>query len=266
MQATIHTIPAPAQATPSDWVKLEQPPVADTSLTTTDLARMLALVRAGISAHGYQQPNCPCSLVAGAVIVPLVFYLWPSQPSLAYELQVPFGTLIGPELVGMEREFSFVVPFGKSKELPFRCESVRWSWADLPCFDRFGNQVERPQVSVGPTRVQLGADVLAVLRIRCTAVGYRYRLELSLPKEAAARTRVNAPLVTALWQQDGATRSQAMNLSLPTCATDLLEACEDGQLVNEAIWGKITQRGERIPYVHYNECDGTALPVQYRMS
>ena len=266
MLASTLPIPAPALNAESPWVKLEQPPVADTALNLKDLARMLALVRSGTSAHGYQQPNCPCSLIAGAVIVPLVFYVWPSLPGLAYELQVPFGELSGPEVVSMEREFSFVVPFDKSKDLPFRCESINWTWADLPCFDRFGNQVDRPEVSVGPTRVQLGGEVLAVLRIRCLAVGYRYRLELNLPKEAAARTRVNTPTVTALWQQSGATVSQALSLSIPGCAMDLLETCEDGRLRGEAIWGVTERRGQRVPFLYFNECTGAAFPVQYQAS
>jgi hypothetical protein len=266
MIATVLTIPYTSPADAGQWVQLEQEPVADGPLNLKDLARMLALVRAGVSAHAYRSPACPCSVVAGSVRVPLTVYVWPSQPGMAYQLEVSAGTLTGPEVVLMDREFSLVIDFATMVELPFHAEAITWAWADMPCFDRFGNEVERPTVAMSATEVLIGAEVLGVLRIRCVAVGFKYGLELVYPKTEATRVRSASPTITALWSRDGATVSESLSLDIPACAEDLLAACDDGRLRlrTEAIHGEVSESEGLVPVLYYNECTGQAFPVQYQ--
>ena len=248
------------QATSQPWVKLEQMPVPESSLNLTDLSRMLTLVRAGVSAHAYRQPNCPCSVYEGTVEVPLEFYAWPSAPGLPYELQAAQGALVAAVPAFLEREFSVVIDFQREIDLPFYADFLSWAWADMPCFDRMGNEVPRPHVAITSTRVYVGAEVLGVLRIKCVAVGHLHTLLLTYPKTVGERVRTNAPQVVATW---GASLKHALSLDLPGCVVDLLETCEDGELLAEKAHGEVTQDTDKVPIIYYNTCDGKAYPVQY---
>lgn len=246
-------------ATP--WVNLEQLPVADNSLGLKDLARMLTLVRSGVSAHAYRQPSCPCSIYEGTVEVPLEFYAWPSAPGLPYELQAPQGDLVLFEAVFIEREFSVVIAFNKEIDLPFYADALSWAWADMPCFDRMGNEVARPHVVVTATRVYVAAEVLGAIRIQCVAVGHRHTLLLTYQKTIGAKVSSNTPQVSATWGKD---LTKTLSLSLPGCVSDLLASCDDGTLVAEAAnGGEVQQDSEKVAILYYNTCTGKAFPVQY---
>ena len=49
-------------------VSLEQESIADNSLTTTDLYKMLSLARSGVSAKLYRPETCNVSVVDGEVL------------------------------------------------------------------------------------------------------------------------------------------------------------------------------------------------------
>lgn len=254
------------QAQRQPWVHLEQMPVPDNALNLKDLARMLALVRSGVSAHAYRQPNCPCSVYEGTVEVPLEFFVWPSAPGLPYALQATHGDLGAGEAIMMEREFSVVVDFNRDIDLPFFIAAdFTCTWADMPCFDRWGNEVDRPEVTVGAVSVQVGAEVLGVLRIRCVAIGFRHALQVVYPKTSATRVSAKSPQVTATWGSGDAAGSRTISLDIPGCVSDLLTTCDDGTLLTEAVnGGQVSKETGKVPVIYFNKCTGAAYPVQYQ--
>lgn len=254
------------QATTQPWVHLEQLPVADNSLGLKDLARMLALVRSGVSAHAYRQPNCPCSVYEGTVDVPLEFFAWPSAPVLPYTLQTTHGELGAAEAIMMEREFSVVVDFNRRIDLPFFIAAdFTCTWADMPCFDRWGNEVDRPAVTVDAVSVQVTAEVLGVLRIRCVAIGFRHALQVVYPKTSTTRVSAKSPQVTATWGSGDSAGSTTISLDIPGCVSDLLTTCDDGTLLSEASnGGQVSKETGKVPVIYFNKCTGAAYPVQYQ--
>ena len=66
-----------AASTYSPTVGLEQEPVADNTLTTTDLYSMIAMVKSGKSAKLYKPETCNVSIIDGKVLADLIVYSWP---------------------------------------------------------------------------------------------------------------------------------------------------------------------------------------------
>lgn len=240
---------------------LEQVPVADNGLTTEDLAAMLALVRAGYSAKTYRPRSCPASVVDGRVVVPLHVWAWPVPIDLPYVIAANQGDLAAPVLVEVEREFDVVFDFVDRVTLPFAVRSVAWEWTAMPCFDRLSNEVPRPAVTVDGNTLTLGDEVLAVLRVRCVAVGYLHALTLRIGKGTNAITDVEA-VVSAGWRAKAGAQATELQLDLPGCVDLLLASCADGSLVAEA-HGSVRDDTERVAVVYYNDCTGAELAVRY---
>lgn len=241
---------------------LEQEPVADNSLTLDDLEAMLALVRSGLSAQSYRPASCPASVVAGVVIVPLDLWVWPVPLDLDYTLSPNLGVISAASAVEIEREFDLVIDFSRRVELPFLTSALTWEWSDLPCFDRMSNEVERPAVTVEPAALVVDAEIMGVLRIKCTAIGYLHTLRLDFAKGTDAITDIKAA-VTASWRDNGETITESIDLKLPGCVEQLLASCPDGTRKREAAMGSVTDEEEVRPVVYYNDCDGSVMAVRY---
>lgn len=240
---------------------LEQEPVADNSLTTDDLAAMLALVRAGYSAKTYRPSSCPASVVNGQAVVPLHVWAWPSPLELPYALSANQGVLGERIVVEVEREFEVVFDFERTVTLPFMVRSINTEWTDLPCFDRASNEMPRPQVTIDGGAMTLSAEVLAVLRVRCVAVGYLHTLVLRVDKGGSAITDVKA-VVSAGWLSAGEWKTAEKTLELPGCVALLLATCDDGGLVAESR-GSARDDSARVAVVYYNDCTGDELAVRH---
>ncbi len=240
---------------------LEQQPVGDNSLTGTDLAQMLALVRAGISARTYRPAACPASVVNGQVVVPLEIWVWPVPLTLDYALWPNMGTMGAGTAISQEREFDLVIDFTRRTELPFVVSACSWQWSDLPCFNAQGEEVARPAVTVTDSAVLVNAEVLGVLRIRCMAEGFAHTLTLRLDKGTSSITDV-AAVVSGSWIEDATAQTETIELELPGCANTLLAACDDGTLLRERVYGTVSEDEETVPVVYYNDCTGQVLVVR----
>jgi len=241
---------------------LEQEPMADNSLTLDDLEQMLALVRSGVSARTYRPASCPASVVEGSVLVPLDLWVWPVPIDLPYTLTPNQGDLGAAIAVSIEREFDLVIDFQRRVELPFATSAISWQWTGIPCFDRMSNEVPRPTVSAEPDAIMVDTEILGVLRIKCTAVGYLHTLQLEFVKGTNAITDVHCA-VTASWQVNGEPMTANLPLDLPACAAQLLETCEGGQLVRERALGSVSREKPLRTVVYYNDCDGSELAVRH---
>lgn len=241
---------------------MEQEPVPDNSLTLDDLEAMLALVRSGRSAQSYRPPTCPASVVNGVVVVPLDLWVWPVPLDLDYSLSPNQGVISSAIAVEIEREFDLVIDFERRIDLPFLTSSLSWEWSALPCFDRMSNEVDRPSVTAEPAALLIGSEILGVLRIKCTAIGYLHTLLLSFVKGTDAITGVKAA-VTASWRENNATQTESLALDIPGCVTQLLETCPDGTNKRERVLGSMQPEEQAVPVVYFSDCDGTVMAVRY---
>lgn len=243
------------------WVRLEQMPVPSTALTLDDLEQMLALVRSGQSSHGYRQPSCQVSVVAGEVKVPLTVWAWPFDLGFDYSLGFSMGETGEVVQIEQEREFDLVIKFDRRVTLPFYCRTISLEWSDLPCWDRWGQEVPRPTLTPTPTSLLISTEVLGVVRVRCLAVGYAHSTTVSFPKTADNKILNLKNTVTAWWSVEGEVQTTSLKLDYPACAVDLLATCPDGKRVRERILGEMGEKEKRMT-VYYDDCTGRVLAVR----
>ena len=250
-----------ARTSTAPWLRLEQMPVPSTALSLDDLEQMLAMVRSGQSAHGYRQPTCPVSVVAGEVRVPLTVWAWPSDPGLSYRLAFAMGTPGPVAQIEQEREFDLVIDFGRHIALPFHCRTIELVWSDLPCWDRRGRVVPRPTLTASPTLITVSAEVLGVVRVRCRAIGYAHPVTVSFAKTADAKILNLENTATAWWRDGEDIHTASLDLKYPACAADLLALCPDGRRVRERVLGEMGEDEVRM-VVYYDDCTGRVLSVR----
>jgi hypothetical protein len=263
--ATTLTIPytGPASILLSPWLRLEQEPVDTTRLSLSDLQTMLAMAINGVPAQVYTAPSCPASVRAGGVVVPLTVWVWPSALDLPYRLTAALGVVGEPIRIEQEREFDLVIDFASVVDLPFIVADVDWEWSDLPCFDRFGAEVPRPDLTCDALSIRSSGAFLGVVRIRCRAIGYQHTVTMTLDKAADKKMADIKNSATVAWVDgEGTTVTESLELTIPGCVKELMAACPDGQLVQEATYGSITDE-ELVPVVYYNDCSGQILAVRY---
>lgn len=255
----------------SPRLALEQEPVDTKSgIGLRDLETMLAYVLSGVSAYSYQQPKCPVRLIAGVAEVELALWLWPVPLALEYSLDLNWGELRERRRYSMRREFELVVDFSTRIELPAWCENSSWSWTNIPCFDRFGRQVDRPNVRLSSTHLVLDREVFTVLRLRTTFVGWLHPIILKADKLPTEKIVDIKPTVIATWpdrpgridQQSGerVMLSASLNLAVPGCLADLLALCPNGG--KRSSGGTVRETPETRHVVFYSTCDGGILKVK----
>ena len=242
-------------------MRMEQLPVTSTAVTLDDLEQMMAMVRGGTSARAYRQPTCPVTVIAGEVRVTLTVWVWPSALDLDYSLSFAAGVPAARVQIEQEREFDLVIDFEATIALPFFCRTIELTWSDLPCWDRYGQEVPRPELTTTPTTLQVSAEILGVVRVRCLAIGYAHPVTVTFAKGLDSKILDIKNSVTASWAAGAAT----LDLQYPACAADLLAACEDGTLVRERVIGQFEDEDDRIPVVYYNDCTGSVLAVRYEL-
>lgn len=260
--ASLTALYAGSSAVAAVRLALEQEPVADNSLTTTDLAAMLALVRSGVSAKTYRATTCPASVVDGQVLCPLDLWVWLVPLSLPYTLSANQGELGERIPVTLEREFDLVINFERTVQLPFATSALAWEWSAMPCLDGKSQVVAPPKVTATASSISVDADIVGVLRIRCAAVGWLHTLMLRFAKGDSKISDIDVA-VSAGWMDAGETVAKSVDLQLPGCLETLLETCDDGDLKYERGSGKVIKPDETVPVVYYSECDGQKLALRY---
>ena len=198
------------------------------------------------------------------MVIDTAVYVWPFPLTLAYDLRATLGELGGAEQFRQGRDFDVVIAFEAEHQLPFVVEDASWSWSALPCFDRFGRDVGRPSVEIGPREIRTSGEWLGVIRLRCTAVGYRHQLSMRFAKDDTfAITNIRAA-ATAEWTdpESGERENTALDLDLPGCAEDLLALCPDGLMVRDHIYN-VSSPDDLVPVVYYNACSGSVIGVRY---
>ena len=270
-QAAITITYTAPQAGPSADLRLTlaQDPVDKRSgLIQADIDRMLALVLSGQSARRYKPARCAAWVRETVVGADLVVHAWPVPEDLVYTLEAVGCTADPPTRVQVEGEFDLVVPMSASVDLPATFAGLGYQW-QTPCYNRFGEQVPAPAITVHPARLELAAEVFGVLRITGAAIGDRYAITYTVPKMQAGQVLRNEDLpeaaVIARWTDaDGEPANAQLALDLPGCLEQLLEACPDGSLVaDRKAGGQINPDEGLVPVVYFSACTGNVLALRY---
>ena len=245
-------------------ISLEQEPIAGNSLTTTDLYKMLALARSGVSAKLYRPETCNVSVVDGEVLADLVVYAWTKPLDLTYTLATNYGSVVERVRIKQYREFDFIINLSKKVELPFIVSSISYQKTQLPFFDSLGNVVDEPVITFDDRYVYTDSEVIGVIRVSCVADGFSNTVSLSFTKEDQSIDSVNITLSSTFYNSSGSLLTEATSLKLPGCLELLLSTCEN-ELLTEKTHGKVEgeDKDKQIPVVYYSDCDGSFLAVRY---
>lgn len=258
---------------------LEQKPVPSGKLALTDLANMLALVRSGISATTYIVDNCPATVAQGVVIVPLIVYVWPSEPNQSYGLTaaLPAWTTIDKGVtIEQPRDFDLVIEETNAVDLPCLAAGLEITW-QTPAITPHGVVIDPPEItgydtalkqwtpistSSGPiNRLRFEREIFGVLRVRCLARGYQHTVTMRIPKTGDQKLTDIEETLTAAWLLiDGDTETTTLDLTLPGCVAALLEACEDDPSKTPGLRSEFDEE-ELIPELRYSTCDGLPIGV-----
>jgi len=250
-----------ADATVSPWVNLEQQPVSGVKLTEHDLQTMLALVRAGISARTYRPASCEAYLTGENVVADLGLYVFPSSLELAYQLDSELLEIGQATSLLMEREFDLVVGLETDIELPFIAENLQLTW-QTDCYSKYGVVVDQPEITAQPTRLAFSAEVFGVLRVRCSARGYRHPLTFAMAKTLDQSITDIQAAVEVAWNDGNGSQYDSVDIELPLCLEALMEACGDGTTITESVFGSVTDEDETVPFIYYSPCSGRLLTVR----
>ena len=262
-----YTAPPAGPSADTRLTLLQEPVDTRSGLLQEDLDRMLALVLSGQSARRYKPTRCQAWIQETTVGADLVVHAWPVPGDLAYTLEPVGCTAADPVAVEIEDEFDLVVPMAARVELPATCSGVTLAW-QTPCFNRFGEEVAAPAITIHPASIELAAEVFGVLRVRATANGFRHAITYNLPKMQGGQVLKYEDLpeaaVIARWTgPDNEPAHEQLDLKTPACLADLLAACPDGSLIAERTGVQVNDGEETVPVVYYSACTGNVLALRY---
>jgi len=247
------------------WLELEQDDVSPASGKTdfSLLRDMITLAAAGVSARLAVSRSCPVAIGSSQVHVPLGFIAWVSDVDLPHSVSANMGTLSAGVLTRREVDLDVVVDFRASKDLPWITESARAEW-QTGCWNRLGESVDPPEVTVSGSVLEVAAEVFGVLRLSGIALGMHYVLLLTFDRQTGYKITDVAPVVTATWSDDsGEAQARSLRLTVPDCVERHLAFCPNKVpmiLVNTS-----EAEGDPIPVVYYDSCTGKQIgAVQYR--
>ena len=267
--STTITYTAPQAGPSADLsLTLAQDPVEKRSgLLQADIDRMLALVLSGQSARRYKPTRCSAWIRETTVGADLVVHSWPVPEDLEYTFEAVGCEAAEPTRVQVEGEFDLVVPMTTSVDLPASFAGLAYAWQTL-CYNRFGEQVSPPAITVHPARIEFSAEVFGVLRITGAAIGDRYAITYKVPKMQDGQVLKYDDLpeaaVIARWPDaDGEPDNDQLDLVLPGCLEQLLEACPDGGLIADRGSVSVSDQEELVPVVYYSACTGNVLALRY---
>jgi hypothetical protein len=268
--------PAAADQRGDRWVRLEQAehPEVMQYANLYDIDQMMARARSGLSAWSYVKDSCPITINDdGTVDVALDFYSFPSAFDFTYAVSASIGTVGERIRVEQERELDIIFT-GSRVDLPWFASMASVEWIS-PVFRSDGSQIARPHITIEDAALVADADDIAfgVARLRCIAHGYLHTTVIRLVKQTTEQDEdgnVNTTgykienlrcAATAAWQdEDGAARTEQLDLDIPKCVEDYLATCEDGEPKGGTRGG---DDEEPRPVVYYNDCTGSVLLVVY---
>lgn len=263
---TISYAPAKQSSTVKYSLTVEQRPVSSTKLTEKDLLQMLALVRSGVSARAYRQPSCEAYVLDGSAHADLETWVWPVPLEMAYSATGDLVEPGPPTSLRMERDFDLVCAMTDHLDLPFCATNVHCTW-QTPCYNKFGEQVARPTITINAASLDLSSTVFGVLRIRCLAVGFAHPLHFQMAKisgDSYQAIKEIKPVFTCTWiDAEGEQQSESITIKLPACLADLLETCPDGLTKRERSVGEVTNGEPTVPVVYFSPCTGQVLALRY---
>ena len=265
---TITYTATPAGPSADRRLTLEQDPVNKRSgLTQADLNDMLALVLSSQSARRHGPRSCAAWVRESTVGADLVVHAWPVPADLDYTFEAVGAITDGATRVQVEGEFDLVVGMTTSVDLPASFDGLSYEW-DTPCYNRFGEEVPAPAITVHPARIELDAEVFGVLRITATAIGDRYGLAYQVAKMQGGSVLKYEDLpeaaAVARWTDaDGEAANAQLDLAVPGCLADLLAACPDGGLIQDSVQVSAADDEPLVPVVYYSACTGNVLALRY---
>lgn len=240
-----------------------------------DINQMLAGARSGLSSQLYTSPECPARYhFDGSVIVDIGFTAWPNPLSLAYTLAASMGQLSPAERVAVEKSFDVVVAFATRSTLPAIMDPLIITW-QTHCYNKFGDQVAAPEITVDGRDLVFSTSVFGVLRVNGLTHGDHYTLALTIALAQAtgpdpvidpAGFRFDAKTastVTASWVDSAGISGHAIiELAAPPCVNDMLDTCADGAPTGQP-GTVITAENESTPVVYYSDCTGHMIELRY---
>jgi hypothetical protein len=279
-----------AESTTSDaetWVHLEQtkPSKLAAAATMRDIYRMWMAAATGQSARAMRAEGCPIEFQGDLIHIYLGFYAWPNPTDLDFTLQASTGIIEQRKNIRKQREFSVFVNNAEKLSLPYYMENITIVW-ESPCYNRFGEQIGTPRVTITPTEIRFEPEVFAGLRIYGTAIGvsavshitvskpievdedieidpsitgasitYEHGVYTpSVPKPANLNSaKIAAPscTITAAWQGLTERETDQLNLEVPQCVIDALNMCP-------GMWDKFAEFcfTQKKMTVYYDACTG----------
>lgn len=278
---------------PEPFVALEQiVPAANTQYASmADVYALWLAAATGTSARTLRPNGCPIEFSGADVIVRLGFYAWPSDPDLVFTLAAALGELSTWQLVEIPREFSVFINNADQIDLPYYMREVSKEW-ETPAFDRRGNGIPKPTITVLGTRAKFSTEVFGAVRFSGLAVGFYVESIMTLRRELTSEevpieeiaeqqhftddgieyfitspisaTRLNGykvenlqNTITASWPKlDGTIDSEQLRLKIPQCVEDALALCP-GMYQHVLRWCDTITPWQ----AYYNACKGTMIGV-----
>lgn len=266
-----------------EWVKLEQVDIPNSSqgATIKDAVNMVAYVKQGNSAFDYIADSCIyVSINAGVVTVKLDLYVWPSDINLQYELKTSIGTISDGTKISKPRAFNVIFDKTNTKSLGFIFDGVLRP--EMPFFSsRGGDITPDPTITIEGSNIVLSKKCTTVLRADVTAKGYLHTLSVELDsgtttkqdKKTGAEVTVSGyllpePTITATWGDCDANSTECLEdhkdvleMKIPSCVTDLLNACGDGEIPKTL---EDMHDDEAKYIVYWNTCTGEVIDEFWR--
>lgn len=247
----------------SPWVRLEQimPPAISQFASLRDVYLLWMAASTGTSARTLRATGCPVEFVGSEIHVYLGFYAWPSDPALPFDFAsaLPTSSIGERQAVRKQRQMSLLINNANRCELEYYLEEVDIEW-ETPCYDRYGAEIEHPEVTIHSTWIDFSTEIFAVIRVTGMAIGETAVCEMVLDRpmteEAISEAEqdeikrknleadILAPVpksrlngykvenlentITVTWQDlDGSTRTDQLRLEIPLCVQEVLKFCPD---------------------------------------
>lgn len=248
-------------------VRLAQEPIPENSKDAQlgDLVPMWNAAIMGKSATTVIYDNCPyATMTNGVLTVSIFFYVFTSSPALPYRLNAGFGDISPAELAEMPRSFDVLLT--NTDRLQLDDQFTGTMETQMPIFSSSGEEIAA-EITLSDGVITASEPCTTVLRMNGTTPHYIHTLTMQLQKESAdeetgARTGLSVTNmvnhVTATWiDEHGAEQKTTMNIEIPPCVSELLEACEEDILPGED--GMFLDDTEDHLIVYYNTCTGEVI-------
>ena len=224
----------------------------------SDIIRMLARAKAGLSASTYVNAKCPISISNTTITITLGILVQVSQAALEYTLVTTMGTLSKKKYVSPEFAKNIIFRNTSTYQLPYIVEDCVFEW-ESKCYDSSGHVIATPTVTVDKSIIKLDKVVgFGILRVTGNSVQHQYNIELKFPVDYATRVQFAKVTVVAKYlDENGKEQVVLKDLDLPVCAIDALSVCSTGriksQLPAEIVGG---DEEKEVLKIFYSTCDG----------